>query len=94
MGRTFIVCERFAAPVILGCEFNDKFVQSIYPRRKVVQLDDGTKIPIVRKPAARAANAPPLPSAQEYGPKPGGFPQSSRCLAPWKLRRAPTFGYT
>ena len=67
----FIVCERLAAPVILGCEFNDKFVEAIYPRRKVVELDDGTKIPIVRKPAARAASATPLPSEQEYAPDAG-----------------------
>ena len=62
----FIVCERLAAPVILGCDFNDTFVEAIYPRRKVVELDDGTKVPIVRKPAARKADAPPLPSEQEY----------------------------
>ena len=58
MRCTFIVCERLTAPVLLGCEFNDKFVEAIYPRRKLVELDDGTKIPIVRKPAMRAANAP------------------------------------
>ena len=62
----FIVCERLAAPVILGCDFNDKFVEAIYPRRKMVELDDGTKVPIVRKPAIRRADAPPLSSEQEY----------------------------
>ena len=67
----FIVCERLAAPVILGCDVNDKFVEAIYPRRKVVELYDGTKVPIVRKPAARRADAPPLPSEQEYDNDPG-----------------------
>ena len=62
MKCTFIVCERLAAPVILGCEFNDRFVEAIYPRRKLVELDDGTKVPIVRKPARRAVDHPPLPS--------------------------------
>ena len=60
------MCERLAAPVILGCDFNDKFVESIYPRRKMVGLDDRTKVPFVRKPANRRADAPPLPSDQGY----------------------------
>ena len=67
----FIVCERLAAPVILGGEFNDKFVEAIYPRRKMAELDDGTKIPILRKPTTRRADAPPLPSEQEYDNDPG-----------------------
>ena len=71
MRCTFIVCQRLAAPVILGCEFNDKFVEAIYPRRKLVELDDGTKVPIVCKPVARDANDPPLPSEQEYAPEAG-----------------------
>ena len=71
MKCTFIVCERLAAPVILRCEFNDRFVQAIYPRRKLVELDDGTKVPIVRKPARRAADHPPLPSEQEFAPDAG-----------------------
>ena len=58
-------------PVILGCEFNDKLVEAIYPRRELVELEDGTKIPIVRKPAALAADAPPIPSEQEYAPEAG-----------------------
>ena len=68
---TFVVCERLAAPVILRCEFNDKFVEAIYTRRKLVELEDDTKIPIVRKLAARAANSPTLPAEQEYSPQAG-----------------------
>ena len=71
MSYTFIFCERLAAPVISGCEFNDKFVEAIDPRRKLVELDNGTKIPIVRKLAVRAANNLPLPSEQEYSPPTG-----------------------
>ena len=67
----FIVCERLAATVILGCDFNDIFVEAIYPRRKMVELDDGAKVPIVTKPATRRDDAPPLPSEQGYDNDPG-----------------------
>ena len=71
MKFTLIVYERLAAPVILGCEFNNRFVEAIYPRRKLVELNDGTKVPIVRKPARQAVDHPPLPSEQEYSPDVG-----------------------
>ena len=45
----FIVCARLAAPLILGCDFMDRFVEAIYPRKKTVEMDDGTTIPITRK---------------------------------------------
>ena len=82
MRCTFIACERLAAPVNLAYDFNDKFVGANYPRRKLVELDDGTKIPIVRKPAARAANSPPLQSEQEYSPQAGRIsPKLRVCCA-------------
>ena len=62
----FIVCERLAAPVILGCDLCDKYVEAIYPRKRVIELADGTTVPIVRRPTKRLADAPPLPAAQEY----------------------------
>ena len=74
----FIVCERLAAPVILGSDFNHKFVEAIYPRRKMVELYDGTKVPVVRKPENRRADAPPVPSKQEYDNYRGEYPQNSR----------------
>ena len=78
----FIVCERLVAPVILCCDFNDKFVEAVYPRRKVVELDDGTKVPIVRKPTARRADALPLPSEQEYDNEPGRVSQKRKVSRP------------
>ena len=63
----FIVCERLAAAVILGCDFMDRFVEAIYPRRKTIEMDDGTTVPIVRRPLKRPPQSPPLPTAQEYG---------------------------
>ena len=62
----FIVCERLAAPVILGCDFCDRFVEAIRPRKKLVEMDDGTEVPIVRRPLRRTPKSPPLPPSQEY----------------------------
>ena len=63
----FYVCERLAAPVVLGCDFCDRFVEAILPRKKLVELDDGTTVPITRKPAKRHPESPPLPADQQYG---------------------------
>lgn len=46
----FIVCESLATPVILGCDFRDRFVESIHPRSRKVTFDDGTEVPIFRRP--------------------------------------------
>ena len=62
----FIVCERLAAPMILGCDFCDRFVEAIYPRQKCIELDNGSTVSIVRRPLRRAPKAPPLPPSQEY----------------------------
>ena len=62
----FLVCERLAAPAILGCDFCDRFVEAIYPRKRVVELEDGSTIPIVRRPLRREPDAPKLPAVQEY----------------------------
>ena len=69
MSCNFIVFKRLAAPIILGCAFNDKFVDEIYLRRKIVELDDGKKVQIVRKPARCAVDSPPLSSEQDYSPQ-------------------------
>ena len=62
----FIVCERLAAPVIVGCDFCDRFVEAIYFRKKTIELDDGSTVPIERRPLKRSPNSPPLPTSQEY----------------------------
>ncbi|CAN8076123.1 unnamed protein product [Agarophyton chilense] len=67
----FIVCKTLAAPVVLGCDYCDKFVEAIRPRRKLVELDDRSMVPIVRKPMRRCSEAPRLPPSMEYG-KSGG----------------------
>ena len=62
----FIVCERLAAPVFIGSDFCDRFVEAIYPRKKTIELDDGSTVPIVRRPLERSPKLPPLPASQEY----------------------------
>ena len=62
----FILCERLAAPVIVGCDFCDLFVEAIYSRKETIELDDGSTLPIVRRPLKRSPKSPPLPTSQEY----------------------------
>ena len=66
----FIVCEHLAAPLILGCDFMDRFVEAIYPRKKTVERDDGITIPITRKPLKRPPVASPV--TPQDGKKPHG----------------------
>lgn len=62
----FIVCERLAAGLVLECNFCDKFVESIRPRKRCVEMDDGSTLPLVREPSRRVAEAIALPAKQEY----------------------------
>ena len=79
MRTEFIVCERLADPVILGCDFCDRFIEAIYPRKRLVELDDGSTVPIVRRPLKRDSTAPPLPAAQEYTPAKGRASPKVKC---------------
>ena len=49
----FYVAPSLAAPVILGCDFCDRHVEAIQPRRRVVEMDDGSTIPILRTKSSR-----------------------------------------
>ena len=49
----FIVCEKLALPLILGADYCDRFVEAIYPRKKTVELEDSSEVPIVRQFSAR-----------------------------------------
>lgn len=62
----FIVCTTLAAPVVLGCDYCDRFVEAIRPKNREVELDDGSTVPIVRRPLKRSNAAAPLPPSQEY----------------------------
>ena len=66
----FIACERLAAPLILGCDFMDRFVEAIYPKKKNVEMNDGTTVPITRKTLRRppvAALVTPQDGRQHHG---------------------------
>ena len=45
----FLVVPKLAVPALLGADFCDEHVEAIRPRRRIVELDDGTTIPIVRR---------------------------------------------
>ncbi len=47
----FLVFSKLAVPPILGGDYCEKFVEAIRPRVKLVELDDGSTVPIVRKAA-------------------------------------------
>ena len=64
----FLVCERLAAPMIIGADFCDQHVEAILPRRRTVELTDGTTIPMVRRVPRRHPKAPKFPPEQEYVP--------------------------
>ena len=57
----FIVCDTLAAPVILGADYCDKFVEAIRPRQKLVELEDGSSVPITRRPMKRVGSVKSLP---------------------------------
>lgn len=62
----FYVANRLATSVILGCDLCDKHLESICPRKRLVELDAGTTVPIIRKPNKGLLDAEPLPEEQEY----------------------------
>ena len=81
VAHRFIVCDNLAAPLILGTDFCDTYVEAIRPKKKVVELDDGTTIPIVRRAlkSALARDLPPIPTGQQ-DPKGNGRTSSKvRC---------------
>ena len=62
---SFYVVERLTTQIILGCDFCDKHVEEIKPRQRLVEMDDGSTITILRT-SVRKANAVPLPPEQEF----------------------------
>lgn len=58
----FFLCEHFTTTYVLGGDFFDRFVNAIKPRKKIVELDNGTEVPIVRKRTKNDIEMLPLPS--------------------------------
>lgn len=62
------VVEHLPTQVIQECDCSDKHVETIRLRRNLVELANGTVVPIFRKPAPRAKEAITLPEEQDYEP--------------------------
>ena len=60
---SFLVAEKLATSVILGCDFCDQHIDAIKPRLATVTMDDGSTVPIIRQPS-KANTSTPLPDAQ------------------------------
>ena len=58
----FYVVERLATDFILGCDFCYRNVKSIRPRKRLIELGDGTTIPIVRGSKTFSIKSIPVPS--------------------------------
>ena len=65
------MADTLATSVILGCDFCDRHVEAIRSRQRKVEMNDGTTVPIISKPTARASQSPPLPEEQQFVPLPG-----------------------
>ena len=62
----FKVVERLAVLVIIGCAYCDKHVEAIKPRQHVVEIEDGTTVPIIWKSPTLPQGSIPLPDQQQY----------------------------
>ena len=65
---SFYVVERLKLQIILDCDFCDRHVEAIKPRQRLIEIDDGTTVPILRT-STRNANAVPPRLEQEFVPK-------------------------
>lgn len=57
---SFYVEDRLVTSVILDCDFCDKHIEVIRPRKWFVELDYGTAVPIIIKSNKRLLDAPTL----------------------------------
>lgn len=49
----FNVVEGFAASVIIGCNYYEYDIEAIRPRKRIVELDDATTVPLITRPDRR-----------------------------------------
>ena len=64
----FNVVPLLAVDVIIGCDFFDTHIEPIRPRKCIVELNDGTAVPIVGRTDKRPTGSIPLPEEQVYIP--------------------------
>ena len=59
----FFVAKELATAIVLGCDYCDQHVECIKPRRRIIEMDDGSTTPIVRR-ASRSQVEALLPEEQ------------------------------
>lgn len=57
----FIICQSLAAPAIFDADFCGRFVEAIRPRKKLIEPNEVSTLPIVKRPMKRIPTSP-LPS--------------------------------
>lgn len=80
----FIVCAKLAVTIILGADYCDKFVEAIYPRRRIVELTDSSEVSIVRKVVSKKMKPKLVPG------EPGEDPTDGRVSPKVKVSRPVT----
>lgn len=60
------VVGKLVTDVILDCEFCDKHVEDIISHQRVVEIEDGTTVPIIRHDVTRSRTKVPTTEAQIY----------------------------
>lgn len=68
---TFYVVKKLVTAVLLGCYLCDRNVEVIHWRKRLVELDDGTTVSIIRKLNRWKLSAPLLPTEQELSSSKG-----------------------
>lgn len=54
------------ATILLGCEYFDPHVEAIKPRQRIVELEEGTAVPIIRNAGGRIRNVITLPEVRKF----------------------------
>lgn len=62
----FTARRSLGAPAILGANFWDRFAEAIHSSKELVELVDGSTVPIVRRSMKRPPSSAPLPIEQKY----------------------------
>ena len=64
----FNVVDKLGTEIILGCEYLDKYVEAIRPRRGIIEMVDGTEANIIRRTLGRFANKHSINEEEEFKP--------------------------
>ena len=73
----FNVVERLGTDVIIGCDYLDKHVEAIRPRKRAIEMDDGTTVPIIRGATSHKSILKAIPEEDQKLAK---STRTSRCI--------------